>query len=69
MNDTTLANRKAEVPKAKSIISKYIAEFNDWIAMRRHAPILNAVKIKLKELHTSALFFNYTSTSSIAEIS
>ena len=67
LNDKTLANRKAEVPKARSIIVKYMAEFNDWISMRRHAPILNAVKIKLKELHTSPLFFNYTSTSSFAE--
>ena len=68
LNDKTLANRKAEVPKAKAIIAKYIAEFNDWISMRRHAPFLNAVKIKLKELHTSPMFFNYTSTSSFAEI-
>jgi len=67
LNDKTLANRKAEVPKARSIIAKYMAEFNEWISMRRHAPILNAVKIKLKELHTSSLFFNYTSTSSFAE--
>jgi glutamyl-tRNA reductase len=66
LNDKTLANRKAEVPKARSIIAKYMAEFNDWISMRRHAPMLNAVKIKLKELHTSPLFFNYTSTSSFA---
>ncbi len=63
LNDETLANRKAEVPKAKSIIAKHIAEFNDWMSMRRHAPMLNAVKIKLKELHTSPMFFNYTSTS------
>ena len=67
LNDKTLANRKAEVPKAKAIIAKYIAEFNDWISMRRHAPFINAVKTKLKELHTSPLFFNYTSTSGFAE--
>ena len=67
LNDETLAKRKVEVPKAKSIITKYIAEFNDWISMRRHAPMLNAVKSKLKELHTSSLFFNYTSTASFAE--
>ena len=67
LNDETLANRKAEVPKAKTIIAKYIAEFNDWLSMRRHAPMLNAVKSKLKELHTSPLFFNYTSTTRFAE--
>ena len=67
LNDETLANRKAEIPKAKSIIAKFIAEFNDWLSMRRHAHMLNAVKTKLKELHTSPLFFNYTSTASFAE--
>jgi len=66
-NDETLAKRQAEVPKAKLIIAKHIAEFSDWLSMRRHAPILKAVKTKLKELHTSPLFFNYTSTAALAE--
>ena len=61
-----LANRKAEVPKAKVIIAKHIAEFVTGLSMRRHAPILKAVKIKLKEIHTSPLFFNYTSTANFA---
>ena len=52
-----LQNVQAEVPKAKAIIARHITEFNDWLSMRRHAPILKAVKIKLKEIHTSPLFF------------
>lgn len=66
LKDETLAKRQAEVPKAKFIITKYLAEFIDWLLMRRHAPILKAVKIKLKEIHTAALFSNYTSTLNFA---
>jgi glutamyl-tRNA reductase len=63
LKDETLAKRQAEVPKAKSIITKHIAEFVDWLLMRRHAPILKAVKIKLKEIHSSPLFSNPTTSS------
>jgi len=66
-NDETLANRKAEVPKAKVIIARHITEFSDWLSMRRHAPMLKAVKTKLNELHTSPLFFTYTSTADFAD--
>jgi len=66
LKDETLARRQAEVPKAKAIITKHIAEFVDWLMMRRHAPILKAVKSKLKEIHTSPLFSNYTSTVNFA---
>ncbi|HKO79755.1 MAG TPA: glutamyl-tRNA reductase [Chitinophagaceae bacterium] len=66
LKDETLAKRQAEVPKAKSIITKHIAEFVDWLLMRRHAPILKAVKIKLKEIHTSPLFSNPVSNTNFA---
>jgi len=66
LKDETLARRQAEVPKAKAIITKHIAEFVDWLMMRRHAPILKAVKSKLKEIHTSPLFSNHTSTVNFA---
>jgi glutamyl-tRNA reductase len=66
INDETLAKRQAEIPKAKSIIAKHIGEFSEWLAMRRHAPMLKAVKSKLKEIHTSPLFINYTSTATFA---
>jgi len=68
INDETLAKRQAEVPKAKAIITRHIGEFTDWLAMRRHAPILKAVKIKLKEIHTSPLFSTYTATPNFAKI-
>ncbi len=43
-----------------------MAEFVDWLMMRRYAPILKAVKIKLREIHTSSLSSNYTSTATFA---
>ncbi|MGZ8550633.1 MAG: glutamyl-tRNA reductase [Chitinophagaceae bacterium] len=66
LKDATLARRQAEVPRAKAIITRHIGEFVDWLMMRRHAPILKAVKIKLKEIHTSPLFSEYTSTANFA---
>ena len=56
MKDETLAKRQAEVPKANAILSRHIAEFMDWYEMRKHVPVLKAVKIKLKEIHSCRLF-------------
>jgi glutamyl-tRNA reductase len=52
IKDETLQKREAEIPKAQAIISEHIAELMDWYKMRRHVPVLKAVKTKLKELHT-----------------
>jgi glutamyl-tRNA reductase len=56
IKDETLQKREAEVPKAKVIIAEQIGEFMDWYAMRKHVPVLRAVKTKLKELHNSPLY-------------
>ncbi len=56
LKDETLQKRKAEVPKAKSIIAQHISEFMEWNEMRRHAPVLRAVKTKLNELHSCPIF-------------
>ncbi|HEY4151207.1 MAG TPA: glutamyl-tRNA reductase [Chitinophagaceae bacterium] len=56
LKDETLQKREAEVPKAKSIIAQHIAEFMEWNEMRRHAPLLRAVKTKLNELHSCPIF-------------
>jgi glutamyl-tRNA reductase len=56
IKDETLQKREAEVPKAKTILAEHIAEFMDWYEMRKHVPVLRAVKIKLKELHTHPLY-------------
>jgi glutamyl-tRNA reductase len=56
IKDETLQKREAEVPKARVILAEHIAEFMDWYAMRKHVPVLRAVKTKLKELHTHPLY-------------
>jgi len=56
IKDETLQKREAEVPKAKAIIAEHISELMEWYEMRKHVPVLKAVKSKLKELHTSPLF-------------
>ncbi|HET6765937.1 MAG TPA: glutamyl-tRNA reductase [Chitinophagaceae bacterium] len=58
MKDDTLAMRLAEVPKAKDIIAEHIIEFMDWYQMRKNVLALKAVKIKLKEIHTSPPFIH-----------
>lgn len=52
INDATLQKREAEVPKAFAIIEEHIAEFIEWYEMRKHVPVLKAVKTKLKEIQT-----------------
>lgn len=57
MKDETLGKRKAEVPKAKAIIAEHVAEFIQWCEMRKHVPVLKAIKTKLKEIHNDPLLF------------
>jgi glutamyl-tRNA reductase len=56
LKDETLQKREAEVPKAKAIIAGHIDEFVEWHDMRKHVPVLRAVKTKLKELHSCPIF-------------
>lgn len=51
LKDKTLHKRKAEVPKAKKIIAEHIQDFLEWHEMRKHVPVLKAVKIKLQGIH------------------
>lgn len=51
IQDETLKMRLAEVPKARGIIHESMAEFAEWCEMRRHVPLLKALKLKLKQLH------------------
>jgi glutamyl-tRNA reductase len=52
LNDVTVAQRQAEVPKAKKIINTYITNFLAWNLMRKNAPMLKAIKCKLNEIAT-----------------
>lgn len=56
LKDKTLAVRKEEVPKARTIIEKHIADFTEWYDMRKHVPVLKAVKTKLEQIHTCSLY-------------
>ena len=56
INDKTLQNRQAEVPKALAIIQQHIDEFTAWHGMRRHVPVLKAVKAKLYDMQNCSLF-------------
>ena len=60
LKDETIAKRIMEIPKARAIIAEHIEEFMNWYEMRKHVPVLKAVKIKLKEIHTSPLFIEFT---------
>lgn len=58
IKDETLYRRKAEVPKAKAIISKHITEFFAWHNMRRHVPVLKEVKAKLEQLNCNNFYIS-----------
>jgi glutamyl-tRNA reductase len=51
MNDETLLNRMAEIPKAKRIIAQNMAGFMDWHQLRQNAPALNSIKLNLSHLY------------------
>ena len=56
LKDDTLAKREAEVPRAKAIITEHIEEFTEWYEMRKHVPVLKAVKNKLEAIQSDPLF-------------
>ena len=62
LKDETLSQRTAEIPKAVAIINKNILDIFDWFEMRKHVPVLTAVKVKLNEIHTSVQYKGTAST-------
>jgi glutamyl-tRNA reductase len=56
LKDKTLLKRQAEIPKARTIIVEHLSGFLEWFEMRKHVPVLRAVKTKLKEIHECPLF-------------
>jgi glutamyl-tRNA reductase len=58
LKDETLKMREREIPKAKTIIAGCMLEFEEWQQMRRHAPLLKATKLKLKEIRSNPDFIN-----------
>jgi glutamyl-tRNA reductase len=60
INDVTLQKREAEVPVAKAIIAEHISEWMEWHEMRRHVPVLKAVKNKLMAMDSCQLYTSYS---------
>ncbi len=56
LKDETLQKREAEVPKARLVIDEHMAGFMDWFEMRKHVPVLKAVKTKLQEIQAFPLY-------------
>lgn len=52
VQDETLQMRLQEVPKAMAIIEEHRKDFLYWFRMRKHAVVLQAVKDRLKEIHS-----------------
>jgi glutamyl-tRNA reductase len=62
LKDKTLLKRQAEIPKARTIIVEHLSGFLEWFEMRKHVPVLRAVKTKLKEIHECPLFVQSPAT-------
>lgn len=55
IKDETLKMRALEVPKAKAIIKEHINQFKNWHEMRKHVPVLKAVKSHLEKMQAGNL--------------
>ncbi|WP_347923149.1 glutamyl-tRNA reductase [Pontimicrobium sp. SW4] len=49
VTDSTLENRKLDIPKAELIIEDVKTEFNQWLETRKFAPTIKALKNKLND--------------------
>ena len=59
MTDETLERRKQFIPQAEQIIEEIKAEFVQWLETRKFAPVIQALKKKLKSMKEEEL--NYQS--------
>jgi glutamyl-tRNA reductase len=67
IKDETLQKRKDEVPAAVAIVNEHIAEFKEWDSVRNRMPVLNEVKIKLKEIYIHPSLLNSKMHSSVEQ--
>jgi glutamyl-tRNA reductase len=49
ITDSTLENRKLDIPLAEQIIEEVKTEFNQWLETRKFAPTIKALKNKLND--------------------
>lgn len=57
MTDETLERRKKFIPKAENIINEVRGDFQKWLETRKFAPVISALKDKLKEMKIEELDF------------
>ncbi|HCO83095.1 MAG TPA: glutamyl-tRNA reductase, partial [Arenibacter sp.] len=57
MTDDTLEKRKESVPQAEAIIEEVKEEFIKWLETRKFAPVIKALKKKLKTMKDEELDF------------
>ncbi len=57
MTDETLENRKKYIPKAEQIIEEVKEDFTLWLETRKFAPVIKALKKKLKTMKEEELDF------------
>lgn len=55
MTDDTLERRKAFIPVAEQILEEVKLDFNNWLATRKFAPTINALKHKLLDFKNAEL--------------
>ncbi|MFD2100322.1 glutamyl-tRNA reductase [Flagellimonas iocasae] len=58
ITDDTLAKRKEYVPKAEAIIEQVRKDFLKWLETRKFAPVINALKEKLKTMKAEEIDFH-----------
>lgn len=58
ITDETLEKRKAFVPQAEAIIEQVKKDFLKWLETRKFAPVINALKEKLKTLKAEEIDFH-----------
>ena len=66
LKDETLKKREAEIPSVKAIISEQVDAFMQWYLLRKHVPVLKAVKMKLQEIHTDPIYLQQPYTISFS---
>jgi glutamyl-tRNA reductase len=67
VTDSTLAQRKLQIPKAENIIAEIEGEFNTWAENRKFASTLKALKLKLTEIKEGEIDFQRRKLSDFNE--
>ncbi|WP_420321071.1 glutamyl-tRNA reductase [Flagellimonas sp.] len=67
ITDDTLAKRKEFVPKAEAIIGQVKKDFLKWLETRKFAPVINALKEKLKTMKAEEINFQSKKISDFNE--